>query len=322
MPKKKISNRSDNLNLGTPELLKKCNPESLMFLEKYKIDMSVRELSDKTQYNYLSDLSQWLRYVYLYQGNKSVKDLDEDEIVQFLYFAKKGGNGTRRNKRRTSSMSAFYLFLRRKKLVKANPMEFMERAKKDVDVYKQTFLTAEQVELMKKKLYENGNLDLTTYALFSLSTMARVTAVSNVRWEQINFEERLCENILEKEGRFVTLYFSQEVKELLLKLKKQREDNGINDYGWVFYTGCNGTKEGISQVTLNDWAHKVGAMIDIPEFHPHDFRHSGANLLKDNGCPLETVSSLLNHLSTDVTKKFYLRENSRQIRNLKDQFEV
>lgn len=318
----KISNRSDNLELGTMDLLKKCNSESLKLLEKYKIDMSIRELSDATITNYLSDIGQWLRYIYLYQENKSITELDEDEIVQFLYFAKTSGNSTRRNKRRTASLSAFYKFLRRKKLIKENPMEFLERAKKDIDVYKQTFLTQNQVVLMKQKLKENDDLDLETYALLSLSTMARVTAVSNLRWDQLNLEERIFENVREKEGKLVTLYFSEEVKELLIRLSEKRKEKGINDYGWVFYTGCKGTQEGISQSTLSEWAHKVGAMIGVPELHCHDFRHSGATLLKNAGMPLENVSSLLNHESTDTTKKFYIREDSRKIRNLKDQYEI
>lgn len=284
--------------------------------------MSVRELSESTITNYFSDLGQWLRYIYLYQENKSVAELDEDEIVQFLYFAKTNGNGTRRNKRRTSSISAFYTFLRRKKLISANPMEFLERSKKDIDVYKQTFLTPEQVKLMKEKLYEKGDLNLTTYALLSLSTMARVTAISNLRWEQLDIEERVFENVLEKEGKIVTLYFNTEVQGLLKQLQQYRQDNGIDDHGWVFYTGHNGTEEGVSVSTLSDWAHKVGRMIGVPELHAHDFRHSGATLLKNEGMPLEDVSSLLNHASTDVTKKFYIKEDTKKIRNLKDKFEI
>ncbi len=320
--KKKTGNRSNNLDLGSLDLINKCNPETLMFLEKYKIDMSVRELSDRTIENYLSDLGQWFRYIYLYQNNKSVKDLDEDEIVQFLYFAKTTGNSTRRNKRRTSVISSFYTFLRRKKLIENNPVEFLERSKKDIDVYKQTFLTKEQVDLMRQKLYENGNIELTTYALLSLSTMARVTAISNLRWEQLDIEERVFENVLEKEGKLVTLYFSEEVQSLLKQLIEYRKEKNINDYGWVFYTGHKGTQEGTSKSTLTMWAHKVGEMIGVPELHPHDFRHSGATLLKNAGMSLEDVSSLLNHESTDVTKKFYIREDSKKIRNMKDKFEI
>ena len=74
------------------------------------------------------------------------------------------------------------------------------------------FLTREQVELMKEKLTEHGDIQLKTYALFSLSTMARVNAISNVRWEQIDFENRIFKDVLEKEGKIVDLFFSKEAK--------------------------------------------------------------------------------------------------------------
>jgi hypothetical protein len=80
-------------------------------------------------------------------------------------------------------------------------MEFVEKSKKDIDVVIQTFLTESQVEIMKSKLKENGDLQLELYAIISLSTMARVNAISNITWKQICFESRTISDVLEKEGK-------------------------------------------------------------------------------------------------------------------------
>ena len=49
--------------------------------------------------------------------------------------------------------------------------------------------------------------------------------------------------------------------------------------------------------------------------HPHDFRHSQASLLKNSyGVPLEDISLLLNHSGTDVTRKFYIKEDNTKLR--------
>ena len=82
MGRRKRSRRSDNLPLGDPATFENVNTISKQLLKKYEIDMSVRELSDGTIRNYLADLKQWMRYIYLYQENKSVKKIDEDEIVE------------------------------------------------------------------------------------------------------------------------------------------------------------------------------------------------------------------------------------------------
>lgn len=295
------------------------NNDNMRLLQKYKRDMQLRELSEKTIYNYETDLLAWFRYLAKVQFNPSVKEVSEDDIEEFIFHCKEEGNNTERIKRRMSSISAFYKFLRRKREVTENPCEFIPRPKKGLPVVTQTFLTQEQVDNMIKALKECGNLQLYTYAMFSLSTMARVTAVSSIRWEQIDFDERVVEDVLEKEGKMVTLYFSEGVKKLLLKLKKDREANGIV-CPFVFITKYDGKYGQVTSSTLNDWAKKCGEMIDVPTLHPHDFRHSGSQLLSLNGCPIEKISELLNHSGLDVTKNHYLRQDKKKIRAEKDKY--
>lgn len=323
-----MAERSKRIILYDKDKLDKIHEQTKGFLKKYKMDMELRELSEKSIYQYMSDINQWLIYVYDNQGNQSVADLDEDDLTEFFYYCKTEGNNSRRMKRRMSSISAFYKFLRKKRLITNDPMEFIDRPKKDTDIIVQTFLTKEQVALMRQKLIENienGGYrakELQLYALFSLSTMARVNAVSNIRWEQIDFDERICTDVLEKEGKLVTLYFSQEVKDLLLEQKRERNEKQIDDGGFVFYRVVGGVPTSMETGTLTDWAHKIGNMIGVPTLHPHDFRHSGSQLLKLNGCNIEQISELLNHSGLDVTKKFYLRADRKKIQAEKDKYEI
>lgn len=319
-----MAERSKRINLYSDLKLGKVNEDSKALLRRYRMDMELRELSANTIYQYVSDLNQWLIYILDNQGNKRAVDITEDDLTEFYWYCKQQGNNTRRLRRRMSSISAFYKYLRKKRLIHENPSEFIDRPKKDTEVNTQTFLTQEQVFLLKYKLKEYAESgkkyarDLQVYALFSLSTMARVNAIASLKWEQVNLYERTCTDVLEKEGKIVTLYYSEDVKELLYELKKEREHNGIDDGGYVF--GRNGKAVGVD--TLTRWAHKIGNMIGVPTLHPHDFRHSGSQLLKLNGCPIEQISELLNHSGLDVTKKFYLRADKKKIRAEKDRYEV
>lgn len=311
---KKIKFRDD-------EKLKNINKETLKLVDKYKIDMSIRELSKGSIDGYINDLEHWLIYIYDNQDNQCITDLTEDDIVEFLYYCKENGNNSRRIKRRISSIATFYKFLRRKKIIQENPLEFFERPKKDTDIITQTFLTQAQVDLMKQKLKENGDLQLEVYALFSLSTMGRVNAVCNARWEQIDFDERTVNDVLEKEGKIVVLYFSNEVKDLLLKLKEYRKENEIDDKGWVFITRYNNDFNQVAKGTMQNWAKRVGELIGVPTLHAHDFRHSQSQLLKLAGMPLEDISILLNHSGTEVTVKHYLRQDKKKTQESKDKYE-
>lgn len=312
--------RSKRIIIGDDDTAKQVNPENLKYLDRYIRDMEMRELSPKSIYSYKCDLLAWFRYLVTDQFNITAVDITEDDIEEFIYFCKSSGNNTERIKRRIASISAFYKFLRKKKFIKENPMEFISRPKKGLPVVVQTFLTKAQYELMREKLYEQDDLQLLTYALFSISTMARVTAVSSIRWDQIDFEERVVDDVLEKEGKIVTLYFNKEVKDLLLKLKDEREQNGI-DIPYVFISNYNGYNQ-VQANTLGNWATKIGEMISVETLHPHDFRHSGSQLLSLSGMSIENISELLNHSGLDVTKNHYLKADKKKIQAEKDKYSI
>ena len=324
---------SKKIKLKDNDKLSKINPETVNLWNKYKIDMSIRELSEKTIAGYQNDLEGWWIYILDNQGNKCVTELTEDDITEFIFFCKTEGNNSRRIKRRMSSISAFYKFLAKKRIITENPTMYIDRPKKDTDVITQTFLTQEQVDKMKAILGENVDrsegvtnkhraMQWQVYALFSLSTMARINAVHNTRWEQLDYENRTVNNVVEKEGYVVTLYFSKGVCELLQNLRKFRDENGIDDNGYVFVSLTDGKYNICSTGTLTDWCHGIGEMIGVPTLHAHDFRHSGATLLKNKGMALEDVSTLLNHSGTDVTRKFYIKADAKKITENKDKFEV
>lgn len=321
---------SKKIRFYDEEKLKLINPETLKLWKKYEIDMTLRELSPKSIYGYYNDLTQWWIYIYDNQGNQSIVDLDEDDITEFLYYCKTQGNNSRRMKRRISSIAAFYKFLRKKRIISENPTEFIDRPKKDTDIITQTFLTKEQVDLMREVLasyvdtHSNKHyaMQIQCYALLSLSTMARINAIHNIKWDMIDFQNRMINDVLEKEGYLVTLYFSKEVLDLLEHLRHYRADAKINDNGFVFVVSKGDEYVQASVGALTQWCKRVGELIDVPTLHPHDFRHSGATLLKNNGMSLEDVSALLNHQSTDVTNKFYIRADKRKVSENKDIFEV
>lgn len=318
-----MAERSKRIRLYDPEKAKQINPETLKLFQKYQVDMSIRDLSESTVLNYNSDLMQWFIFMHDNQFNLSVLEAKDEDIEEYYYWRKQRGNNVNRQKRVMSSISAFYKFLRKKKLITESPVEFIERPKTGQPVVTQTYLTKAQIQLMREKLEEYGDIQLQAYAFMSLTTMARVNAIANLRWEQVDLEERICSNVLEKEGKIVELSFSQETKEYLERLIDYRKNNGIDDHGWLFISAFVDDNTPISNTTLNEWCKKIGNMIGVPTLHPHDYRHSYATLLKNEaGMSLEDVSLLLNHSGVDVTKKFYIKADTSKARKLKDSFDI
>ena len=313
-----MAERSKRVYLYDKDKMEHINPETLKLFQKYQVDMSIRDLSKNTVEQYNADLKQWFIFMYDRQFNLSVLEATEDDITEYYYWRKQQGNNVNRQKRVMASISAFYKFLRKKKIIKESPVEFIDRPKQGQPIAVQTYLTKEQVQLMREKLEEYSDIQLQVYAFMSLTTMARVHAIANLKWDQIDLEQRICENVLEKEGKIVELSFSEETKGYLEKLIEYRKENNINDYGWLFVTPFVNADNPIQDSTLNSWCKKIGNMIDVPTLHPHDFRHSYATLLRNAGVSLEDVSTMLNHSGTDVTKKFYIKVDTTKVRKLKD----
>ena len=315
-----MAERSKRICMYDAEKMKNINPETLKLFQKYQIDMSIRDLSPNTISGYISDLQQWFIYMYDNQFNLSVLEATDDDLNEYFYFRKQEGNNVARQRRVMSSISAFYKFLRKKKLIKESPTEFLERPKQGQPIIKQTFLNVEQVERLREKLTEYGDTQLQAYIFFGLSTMARVNAMAHLRWEQVDLDERMCIDVLEKEGKIVDLYFSPEVEGLLRKMKAEREEKGVDDYGWVWHTPYTSEDTCVNNSTLNDWCKKAGSMIDVPSLHNHDLRHSGSNILKELGMDIQDIAELLHHESTETTVKHYLTVNKKKVKDNKDKF--
>ena len=183
--------RSKRILLRDDAKLSQINTETKSILQKYKIDMSMRNLSERTQQHYIYDLERWFIYIYDMQQNKSILEITDEEIMEFLYFCKSEGNNAERIKALLATISAIYRFLRKKHMIRENPCEFIDRPKKGAAITQQTYLTPEQVALMRERLISSDNLQLRVYAMLTLSTMARVTAISSIRWDMIDLENKI-----------------------------------------------------------------------------------------------------------------------------------
>ena len=155
-----MAERSKRITLYDKDKMDHINPETLKLFQKYQIDMSIRDLSKNTIDQYNADLKQWFIYMYDNQFNLSVLDATDEDVEEYFYWRKQNGNNVCRQKRIMSSISAFYKFLRKKKLIKETPMEFLERPKQGQPIIKQTFLTIEQVNQLRDKLKEYGDIQL------------------------------------------------------------------------------------------------------------------------------------------------------------------
>jgi hypothetical protein len=67
-----MAEMSKKIRFHDEEKLKNINKETMKLFNKYKVDMSIRELSPKTISGYENDLQHWFIYIYDNQANQCI----------------------------------------------------------------------------------------------------------------------------------------------------------------------------------------------------------------------------------------------------------
>lgn len=318
---------------ATKEKMEQVNDKNIRLIEKY-FNYKSLNLSDTTRNSYQSDFNQFLVFIMEKYRNEYILDMiadDPEEVVDLVedwisHCIKEFGNNERRIQRRMSSISSLFIYLKKRyrDKVKENPLDYLDRPKVssgEKPQVKQTYLTKKQVQKIRKELANMGDIQLELFFEFGISTLARANAISNVKIEQIDFKNNRIERVREKEGYDVTLFPNDRCMKLIDKWLKHRKKQGIhNDYLFITKYGGEWKKAGTASLQVT-WIKKIGKIIGEPELHCHDLRHSGADMYHKAGMSLESVSELLNHKSTDVTKNHYLQTNHDKLQDEKRSFE-
>lgn len=314
---------------ATPEKLAQVNEINKRHVERY-FHSKAMNLSDTSKKSYMSDFNQWLVFIMERWDNQDVLKMDDmdltDMLEEFVHFcATEFGNNERRIQRRLSSISSFYINYQRKRKIAVNPLNYIERpkiGKGEKPQIQQNFLTEDEVEKIRRGLKKIGDIQLELFFEFGLSTMARANAIASIKLSQVDIEKRKVYRVIEKEGYEVTLKFNERTQKLIKKWLDQRAKDGI-ECEYLFITKYKGTWNGVKKGTLqSSWIRKIGAIVDIPNLHCHDLRHSGATLRYRAGMKLESISKDLNHKGTQVTQDHYIKFDEEALAEEKDKFDI
>lgn len=315
--------------LKRKEILSKVNPQNVEWAQSYLKHINISNYERSTVSTKIQLLLNFLNWIYENLDDKLLIDIKVDEMEDYLLYLGRCGIQPNSVSTKMNNLSVFYKFLISKGITTFNPIYYIPKPHKLITDDHRHYLKEEQIEQLKVKLEENGDLELQLYVFFSLSTAARVTAVSSIRWEQIDFEKRMVNHVKEKFSNYCTLLFSDYVKDLLLKLRATREANKVNDGGWVFPSPTKFYKDNCVEIrhigsnTLGKWAHKAGAMINVPELKPHDFRYTACNLLMQKGGDIAITSLVLHHKNISTTLHHYCNKNDVEFMlKYKDQFGI
>lgn len=163
-------------------------------------------------------------------------------------------------------------------------------------------ISIEQIQKVKEDLPDC----LKMYMMFSVSTGAKSSQIREMKWNQVDFENRIVR--IDDE----ILYFSKEVSELLQTELERRIENKLNDCGYVFrsHMEYNYDKDApIPKTTISNWCTQIGELLNIPNLRHLDFRHSMIRQLLSASGSVGMTSIISNYPNLSPKAKNFVDDN-------------
>lgn len=280
-------------------------------LKKFIIGKTVKGCTKRTLQFYSYTINFVLNYI-----EKTVDDITSEDIR--LYMAKRlyqdkvtktsVGNEIR-------AMSSFFSYIFNEELIDKNPMQRIEKIKKEKT--KKEAFTELELEKMRAELKTNREK-----AIFEvlLSTGCRVAELVNIKTAEINGEEILVHGKGEKDR---TVYLNAKAQWALNEYLSERSDSSPYLFpGGYYEKQFLRQKSGNKRIKLKEW-YKDSNLIDESKHidpgtiestirnigkkagvqaHPHKFRRTCATFALRRGMPIEYVSKMLGHEAISTTQ--------------------
>ena len=237
---------------------------------------------------------------FIYEFDKSIKNIDTDNIRQYLSKYKELSNCssiTIDNLRRV--LSSFFSWLEDEDYIIKSPVRRIHKIK-TATIVKET-LTDENIEKLRDECENIRDLCLIELLI---STGMRVGEIVNLNINDINFEERSC-IVLGKGNKQREVYFDAKTKLHLQNYLSKRED--INK---ALFVSMRRPHQRLSISGIELIVRNIGFNSKINNVHPHKFRRTLATMAIDKGMPVEQVQKLLGHVKIETTMHYAMVNQS------------
>ncbi len=234
--------------------------------------------SINTQRAYIGDVKEFLEHA---------NDFDKEDIEDYIVTLRKKGLSFRTIKRKLSSISLFFNFLKRKQILKKNPVDYVDKPKMEKNLPK--FLDADDVVNLLEKIEDLRDRALLEL-IYSSSLRAQETIGLNV--EDIDFKH-LRIRLIRKGG--VSAYVP------ITKRAARYVSNyiGVRKQGALFLNRYN---KRLSTRSLQKIVKKYALNNIFKDISPHTLRHSKATHLLNNGMDIRILQKFLGHSSIKATQ--------------------
>lgn len=317
------------IELFNEKVYKEVNEDSLALLDDYVLELKSKGRSEKTIYQYVSDIKGFLCWVKLNQKNKSVLELKKRAFRQFFLMLQDNGTSSARINRFQSSIRNMLEYAvgddDEYEDYEINAMANIKGVQGEA-VREIFFLTDEQIKMIYDYLIERERYQEALYLSLSYDSGARRNEIHQVLKDGFDTSKQ-TNTVTGKRGKKFSLIYFSRTRDVAKLYFDQRGDDDIESL-WV--VGKGKKKKARSYESLYVFATNFRSILleltgEYIEFNSHTFRHTTAQNfnkgthyalaeLGKESLDLNTVKALLNHTSIETTQS-YLKDEDEELLN-------
>lgn len=265
----------------------------------------------------------WLRTydkTYILDGPSLINNMIDTLEAYIVYCRKELGNNNRTINNKITALSSLYLWMVKRGKIQHHPfLHKMDRLRcTDTDKRRESiFLTQKEIEkvdiLLELKTSKLALENRVMWGLF-IDSGARINAIQNIKYDQIDLNEMVIRDVREKGGKIVDLMFFDNTATLLKELIEKNNSKGDSKNTYIF-----SNKKGDKPICQSSMRYRIktfGKMIGYNDkLYPHTLRKTAINLLYSK-TDLDTAAEFANHNDTATTKGHYVdKKNNKEFRS-------
>ena len=267
------------------------------------VAMKENKLSKNTMDYYMGTLREFITLI-----DKPLNKVDQMDIMVFLNEKKKRGNSNTSLNNQRRNLSAFFGWMRKKKMIADNPCD-------DVDAYPEQRKPIEHLEAYEFELLKTGCRSNRDRAMleFLRCTAMRVGEVPQVRVCDIDFSSGKIEILGEKNGKYRTVMLDG----IAIKyIDRYLEERGIerDSKQYLFVRSKGATFVPLAKDGVYYAVKAISKRSELAKnVYPHILRKSTATNIIRRGGSDELAGEYLGHTPSSVTGRHYTYKGADHI---------
>ncbi len=264
-------------------------------------------LSNNSVNAYLRDLKEYLNFF-----NDDISDLTYEDGLEYLSYLYDRNLSVATQSRKISCLKTFYKYLLEKESIKDNFFDRIVLPKKD-----QKLVDVLELDSLKHFLnsFTTSDLDIRNRAIFELlyASGLRVSELVSLKVNDLNFSDNSI-IVLGKGNKERIVYFNEttstSLKEYLDRSRGILLKNNQSNSLFINKNGTSLTQRGVQFILKDKWKK----IMQFQNITPHQFRHTFATHLLENGMDLRVLQELLGHQNLSTTQ-VYTKVSKRKLTN-------